>query len=305
VSLAESSTGDPIALREAVAELMEEPASEEHARAALDAAAPPRLPGALDCLAQMVEATPDTPARSVARAAVTLGRVAALEPPDAERLAAVGQVAATVAHELRNPLNVINSAAYLLRRRVADRPEVHRTLDTLNVYVERCNRIVSELLSFSGSPEPVHTAVDLNHLVEESLDHSTVPEAVTLVTRLASDLPPVRGDRDLLEQVFTNILQNALQAVGEGGRVTVTTAPTDSGRIYWCVEDTGEGIAPENIERIWQPLFTTRARGTGLGLAIVKRILDRHDADLKVESVPGAGSRFEIHLPVWSGDAPA
>jgi signal transduction histidine kinase len=218
-----------------------------------------------------------------------------------ERLAALGDVAAAFAHEVRNPLNAVSMGLQRLRAEFAPAPadEYARFVDLMQGEVTRLNTIVEDFLALARPLPltPARVAVDtllgeLAALVEAQA------RAASIDVRVAapSSLPRVVADRDHLKQVLLNLVLNAVQAAGRGGRVTLEAQPARDG-ITIVVADTGPGIAPDVLPRIFDPYFTTRNGGLGLGLTIARRIVQAHGGSLEVESTPGAGARFTVRLP--------
>jgi len=240
-----------------------------------------------------------------------------------ERMAALGQIAGAMGHELRNPLGAIKNAAYFLKMvgqggwggEELD-PEVRQTLEILEREVNRSERIVSDLLHFARSGRPARRRVDLNEVVWAALALVVVPPSVEVVDRLAESLPNVSVDPDQLVLVFGNIIRNAIQAMPEGGRLTVVSEQCSArggpeaeerlpagglinhGCVQIAVSDTGVGIEKENLERVFEPLFTTKAKGFGLGLALARRLVEGHGGTIVVVSAVGDGSTFTVRLPL-------
>jgi signal transduction histidine kinase len=215
-----------------------------------------------------------------------------------ERLAAIGELASTIGHELRNPLGVISNAVYLLRGDLGPNPTeaASRHLSTAEREVSAATVIVSDLLEFARQRDPVTTDVDAVALVEEALTVLPPPRGITAVRNLPA--PPVllAADRDMLRQVLLNLIGNAYQAMIEGGTVTVGLT-TNGPRLHLSVTDTGTGMAPEVSRRVFEPFYTTKARGVGLGLAVTRRIVDAHGGEIAVVSAPGQGTTFTVTLP--------
>ena len=224
----------------------------------------------------------------------------------AERLASVGMLAAGVAHEVNNPLGgILALTALTLEDLPADHPDRHN-LEVVVHQTERCRDIVRGLLDFSRQSDVAMQQLDVNTVLQETLALVTQQSAffnVEIEPHLGPDLPPVTGDRSQLQQVFLNMLVNAVQAMSERGRLTITTLACQGREVWIRIADTGCGIAPENIERIFDPFFTTRegGRGTGLGLAIAYGIVTQHHGHIDVESTVGRGTTFTIRLPAAQG----
>ena len=213
------------------------------------------------------------------------------------RLAATGELAATLAHEIKNPLNAIGGAANYIGKNMKG-SLVKEFVTVITSEVSRINNLTTTLLSFSKTAEPNPQPVELNKLVKEALyllSKESPDMRITLKEELAGDLPLVDCDFNQIKQVVINLLLNGLDAVDEHGVITVKTWHRKN-RTYLAVEDNGRGISPEIIHNIFNPFFTTKTRGTGLGLAISKKIAREHGGDLTVESTPGKGSIFTLVL---------
>jgi two-component system sensor histidine kinase PilS (NtrC family) len=222
-----------------------------------------------------------------------------------ERLAGLGQVAAGLAHELRNPLASMSGSLELLRAEAA-RPEDRRLMDIVLREAGRLDQLVGRFLEYSRPAAPRREAVDLARLARETLEVFANDPAAARV-RLVQELVPTPAwcDADQLRQVLWNLLVNAAQAAlaapraERGGQVEVRVrcAPLPDGGAALEVADDGPGIAAEDLARIFTPFFTTKARGTGLGLATVQRVVDAHGGTVTAASVPGRGARFAVRLP--------
>ncbi len=184
-------------------------------------------------------------------------------------------------------------------------PEVQEMLEILEVEVGTSERIISSLLDFARTKPAARQEVDINQLVREGISRTSLSENVDLVSQLDEGLPPILADPDQLGQVLSNLIRNALQAMPEGGQLVVKSAllngDNPSGCPGWVtvsVADTGVGITDENLVRLFEPLFTTKAKGIGLGLALVKSLVEGHQGTVQVESELGCGSTFTVRLPV-------
>lgn len=215
-----------------------------------------------------------------------------------ERLAAIGQLASTVGHELRNPLGVISNAVYLLRGDLGPdpTPAAQRHLATAEREVSAATVIVSDLLEFARERQPVVDQVDVSGLVDEVLAILPPPTGV-MVERIGAGDITARGDREMLRQVLLNLIGNGYQAMPDGGRLTVDASMLD-GAVSLRVTDTGVGMTAEAKERLFEPFFTTKPRGVGLGLAVTKRIVEAHHGTITVSSEEGVGTEFTVLLPV-------
>jgi two-component system sensor histidine kinase HydH len=222
-----------------------------------------------------------------------------------ERLAALGQLSAGLAHELRNPLGTIRASAEMLSRNVAQENEVAREVaGYISSEVDRCNSLVTRFLDFARPLALRLAETDLTQVIDRSIEmvnREAQDHDIAIYRNYAPDVPPIPMDAELMERVFFNVLQNAVQASAPGSSVTVKTR-TAGDMVETCVIDRGSGIDPKLIETIFNPFVTTKPNGVGLGLAIVSRIVDRHGGKMSVESQPGEGSVFHISLPTRAAE---
>lgn len=222
-----------------------------------------------------------------------------------EKLATLGQLASSVGHELRNPLGVMSNAVYFLKMVLKDvPPTVTEYLDILKHQIILSEKIVSDLLDFSRIKPPQTETVSVRDLVQAQLDRVGSTEGIEIVTAMPGDLAPVRIDRVQVGQVLFNLLTNAVQAMEQGGTLKVSASGED-GLVRLAVEDTGTGIAPDQLEKIFDPLFTTKARGIGLGLSVARSLARANRGDIAVTSVVGRGSTFVLTMPTHDGSAAA
>ena len=218
-----------------------------------------------------------------------------------ERLAALGQLSAGLAHELRNPLGTMKASAEMLMRNVGKENETAREVaGFISTEVDRTNSLVTRFLEFARPMrlrlETVNVAEILDHSVA-LLERDAPQYRVTVYKNYSPDLAPFPLDGELMERVFYNLLLNAAQASASGGAITVKTRPCD-GMAEVAVIDRGQGIAQKDREQIFNPFFTTKPEGSGLGLAIVSKIVDEHGGRIAVESETGKGSVFRVYLPL-------
>ncbi|MBC8231862.1 hypothetical protein H8E77_20115 [bacterium] len=215
-----------------------------------------------------------------------------------EKLAILDQLAGGMGHELRNTLCVIKNAAYFLKTVLEEvEPDVKKCLEILETEVTRSDSIINSLFNFTRPTPPTPQKVDINHIVQEVLFHTIVPENVEVVSQLDESLPAVMADPDQLSQVFENIILNAIQAMPEVGQLVVKSEAQCPEWIAVSFADTGVGIPEENLGRIFEPLFTTKARGIGLGLAITRTLVEGHRGAIEVQSEVGKGSIFTVRIP--------
>jgi signal transduction histidine kinase len=218
-----------------------------------------------------------------------------------EKLAAVGQLAASVGHELRNPLAAVRTAATYIGKRVKDGqasdPKVPQFIGVIERELGACSKIISDLLDFARERPPEMAPCPLRNLVADAIALVPGRANVEIVNEVPEDLPVPNLDKDQFRQVIVNLVQNAVEAMpAEGsGRVAVKGAVQGSG-IRLSIADNGPGISKETLGHIFEPLFTTKTKGTGLGLAIVHNILRRHGADVNVESELGKGTTFHVDI---------
>jgi signal transduction histidine kinase len=233
---------------------------------------------------------------------------------EVERLAAMGQMAAGVAHELNNPLGGIMGYSDLALERYRDRPpeqitpsDIGRMLgyfESVSELTVRCRNIIFDMLKFARQPTEELSLQDLNALISETLvflGHQLTKGQVDVVRDFADGLPPFRGNALQMQQVFTNILMNAEQAMADGGTLRIRTRRSEEDLVAEF-SDAGVGIPPEILHNIFDPFFTTKpvGKGTGLGLSVSYGIVKRHGGSIDVESVVGKGTTFTVRIPVFS-----
>ncbi len=217
-----------------------------------------------------------------------------------ERLVALGELSAIVAHEVRNPLGAIFNAVATLRRFVEPNASAQTLVTIVAEEANRLNRIVDDLLDFARPASPLFQPVPLEQLLQEAVRTATSGEPhVRVEWALEPDVPLIPVDERMMRQAFLNLALNAVQAMPQGGtlRVSARRCPEQPGALVEF-SDTGLGIPPEVRERLFKPFFTTKATGTGLGLAIVQRTLDAHSGRIHIDSPPGGGTTFRLMLPL-------
>jgi PAS domain S-box-containing protein len=230
-----------------------------------------------------------------------------------DRLATLGEMAAAIAHEVKNPLASIEVMAGVLKRQLGDRQDALETLNDIIKEAKMANAIVVEVLEFV---RPIPLQVERASLDDVIKDSITLAEgkmrrgAVSIEISIDSDVPELLGDPHQLRQLFSNLLGNAFEALDGEGRVEIRvtlipgedepvgTVEPQPPRVVVEVKDNGPGIAPDDLERIFSPFFTTKPQGTGLGLAIVRKVIDAHDGHIDAVSAPGRGATFRVTLPV-------
>ena len=231
-----------------------------------------------------------------------------------QKMESIGQLAAGIAHEINTPLGIILGYTQLLKEDFEEDSPVYQDLQIVEKHSKICRKIAADLLRFSRHTESTLTSLDLDQSIEEVVsvvEHTFKLERVEIERDYYSNLPPVKGDKEKLKQVFVNLLNNAYDAIGTDGTISITTSfDQENNELVISVADTGRGIPPENIDRIFDPFFTTKpvGKGTGLGLSVTFGIIEEHGGRIEVESPPSAarghegenakGTVFIIHLPL-------
>ena len=228
----------------------------------------------------------------------------------AEKLTSLGQMAASIAHEINNPLAGVLIYTKLLSKKVAGgtfvQEEALGYLSKMESELSRSSKIIRNLLDFARQTEPLLRLVDINQILEQALSlvgHQAQLQNIEVVKEFTPSLPKVMADFDQLQQVFTNLALNAIQSMPDGGKVTIRSSVVDS-EIKVDVQDTGCGIPKQHLPRLFTPFFTTKekGKGVGLGLAVVHGIIERHKGRVKVKSEVGKGTTFSVYLGVYSDE---
>jgi PAS domain S-box-containing protein len=207
------------------------------------------------------------------------------------------QMAATLGHELRNPLGVISNSVYFLANQAQiDGPKAQQHVLIIGREVAGARRVIDDILEFAHVPQLLPAAASINAIVDSALARSQIPANIRVVRRLAVDLLPLICDEERLERALIDIITNAVQAMPHGGRIGVKTSQSGD-KIQVVFADSGVGIAPENIDKVFDPMFTTKLRGIGLGLTVVRRTVEQHGGEISVQSRLGRGAIFRITLP--------
>jgi len=217
----------------------------------------------------------------------------------ADRLAAMGELTAGVAHEVRNPLGVIRASVQLLEDAQCDPARIHDAAEVIKQEIDRLDRVIKALLDFGRPSKPTLMNTDVEDVLRDVAlftNRFAKQADVRIEERFTGGLPRVSADPDQLKQVFLNLVTNAVQAMDECGGVIYISTQAEGEYVQVEIGDTGPGIPPEEIGKIFDPFYTRRPEGTGLGLTIVHRIIDEHDGHIEVESSPD-GTRFTVSLP--------
>ena len=217
-----------------------------------------------------------------------------------EKLATLGKLTGAVGHELRNPLGAIKNSVYFLRMRLGQASEdekIKKHLDILEEEINISDKIITDMLTFGRIKEPQLAPANINNIIKGCLEENKVPGNIKVSTQLKSQLLQIQADEAQLKEVFSNIILNAIQAMSKGGELTITTARKDE-FVEVAITDTGEGISKENLEKIFDPLFSTKPRGTGLGLLVCQSIIENHKGTIEVKSEVEKGTRFMVKLPI-------
>ncbi|HUK58856.1 MAG TPA: MHYT domain-containing protein [Stellaceae bacterium] len=218
-----------------------------------------------------------------------------------ERLSTMGQLTATVAHELRNPLSAARNSLFIIRKMLDDQGiDLDRPIARVERSVARCERIISDLLDYTRGRELRRANLAFETWLEETLREQTLPEGITLVRDFHAADARVSCDTGRMRRVVDNLIENAVQAIaeaGSSGRIEVSTHTTQ-GVFEFAIADSGPGVAPEVLPRVFEPLYSTKGFGTGLGLPAVKQIVEQHGGDVRFDSTQGKGARVAIRLPL-------
>jgi signal transduction histidine kinase len=221
-----------------------------------------------------------------------------------EKLALLGQVADTVGHELRNPLGVMNNAVYFLQIVLADADESTREyLGIIKDEIADAERIVSDLLDAVRTKPPHPEMVEVAALIEQTLGKCDVPPSVTVRMDIPKMLSAIQVDPGQMQQVLWNLITNGVEAMPDGGALEIRVDEDQAAKtVTVSIKDSGSGIGPENQAKLFQPMFTTKARRVGLGLVVVKNLTQANGGSVGVDSVPGKGSSFFVTLPSKEDD---
>jgi signal transduction histidine kinase len=217
-----------------------------------------------------------------------------------EQLQATGRLAAEIAHQLKNPMSIINNAAFTLQRTIKEGKTITQQIKIIREEVDRSDRILTELMGYARLSEGQVEKLDLGHELDYAIERVFPAGAkyeVTILRNYAAALPPLLAQRAHISEVFVNILQNAREAMGGTGQIEVSASYGENYSLVVQFKDNGPGIPQEKLSRIFEPYFTTKEKGTGLGLAIVKHNTELYNGSVRVESEIGKGTTFIVTLP--------
>lgn len=221
-----------------------------------------------------------------------------------ERLATLGQVAGSISHEIRNPLAAIDTSVYYLRRKLVGTGEVKTLEDKVREHLERTHEsvlyateIIQSFLDLTRMKEPRPAPLDLRAITAEVISGNTIPPAVEVTQDFPDTAVMVGGEAGQLRIALRNIIDNAVQAMAGSGKLSLTIRQRD-GQAELSAADTGPGIPPENLDKVFEPLFTTKAKGIGFGLSIAKLVVERHGGTIRALPTTGTGATIVIHLPL-------
>ena len=219
-----------------------------------------------------------------------------------EKLAAIGTLASGVGHELRNPLGVIKASAYFLKMKLGDNldEKIIKHIQILDIAVADSDKIITDLLDFARPGNTNLMELDINYVIENTTQSIKVPKSVNISYALADNLPMINADPDQIKQIFNNLISNAIQAMPDGGKLAITSIKNGK-HIDISVAGTGQGIKQDDLDKIFEPLFTTKSKGIGLGLSLVKTLLVRQGGSISASSKLAKGTTFTVKLPLSNG----
>ncbi len=220
-----------------------------------------------------------------------------------ERLYAIGQLSAGLAHEVRNPLASIGGAVTILKKNSGTEERRHEFLEIIEKECLRLNRLLTNFLEFARPSPPQYRLTDVGSILESVVGlaaHSAGHQQIRLRTDGATNVPEITCDPEQIKQVLLNLTINAVQAMPDGGEIVLSTR-VDRGRVIIEVKDQGPGISPEHLDKIFDPFFTTKDTGTGLGLSVAHQILSQHGGILEAKNNAGSGVTFSLYLPIQHG----
>ncbi|MEW6087848.1 MAG: ATP-binding protein [bacterium] len=217
----------------------------------------------------------------------------------AKRLASLGKLAGSISHEIRNPLNVISTSAYYLKMKLNITDErIRKRIEFIESEVKKTINIIDTVLSLSGMKEPKKERIGIVNTLNDAVSDSKIPDSIEVVKKIPSDEIFIFADEEQLNIAFTNIIRNAMDAMNNKGRLVLEVEKTNDENVKISFKDTGPGIEYENIDKLFQPLYTTKARGFGFGLSICKMIVDKHNGRVEINSRRGKGTTVILIFPL-------
>lgn len=219
------------------------------------------------------------------------------------RLAAIGQTASMVGHDIRNPLQSIEGELYIAKQELEEMPLTPKKrlmLESLSLIQDRIhyiNKIVSDLQDFTRPIDPKNEIIDFNNVVAGVLNNIVIPENIILVKNINENLPKLKSDPTCITRILDNLIRNAVQAMPKGGKLVISIKPS-IGKIVFSVSDTGVGIPKKVRKKIFEPLFTTKAKGQGFGLAVCLRLVETLGGSINFQSKKNEGTEFIFQLPI-------
>jgi signal transduction histidine kinase len=223
---------------------------------------------------------------------------------DAERMVAIGETAAMVGHDIRNPLQTIEGAVYIAKEEIRSVPSrtqeisnIEEMLNTIREETKYVDKIVSDLQDYARPLAPELEETHAQQLFDSILADNPVPQNIEVSMTIEQDSSTILVDPTMMKRILTNLVTNALQAMPDGGKLTITASKKQD-EVYITVQDTGQGILDENKAKIFQPLFSTKAKGQGLGLAVVKRLVEAHNGTIAFNTEVGKGTTFTVAIPL-------
>jgi len=223
---------------------------------------------------------------------------------ETERMAAIGEAATMIGHDIRNPLQVIFNTSYLAMKKIdvmhispEEKNQLKSLLETIHLQAKYINKVVLTLQDFTKEVTPKTVELNLHELLNEALSLIKIPEKIDVIINIKKDFPKLLGDPVLMKRILINLIKNAIEAIPEDGKIRITATVKENNAIIE-VEDTGIGIPKENINNIFRPFFTTKPKGLGLGLAACKKLIEAQGGKISVKSEIGKGTKFFISIPI-------
>jgi signal transduction histidine kinase len=218
----------------------------------------------------------------------------------AKHLSALGEMAAGISHEIRNPLGIIRSSAELLKKKMNQVDPGNTIPDIIVEEAVRLNSIISDFLNYARPKEPQRGSCRVEEILQKNITYLTPQiedDGYSIDIHCEENLPKIQADADMLYQAFLNILINSMQAMPEGGMISIDIRSNEKD-VHLVVNDEGDGIPKDILDKVWDPFFTNKEKGTGLGLGIVKNIIEAHSGQVDIQNRPGKGARVSIVLPI-------